>query len=188
VLALLVAAGTDVSFSFDTADLTAYEATRGRGTFAMATRSLAQLAPTGCLRRAILVVTRTTAPHLRDTVDVLASFGIEEFVLMEVTAGPELFTRIGHRLGRSEVLELHRAHPRARLVVGHQCPVTLNVGPDGEYYVLNPLTDVVQELGRVGRVSLTEAWDQYARAIAGLAVRPSEVLEPAVPARTGDHR
>jgi pyruvate-formate lyase-activating enzyme len=173
----LIAAGTDLSFSFDCADEDVYERTRGRQTYRLARESLAVLTSAGLLGRAIVVVTRDTSPHLEATVALLAGHGVAEFIVMEVTGSPGLFDRVGVRLPRERVAALHEAHPHARFVLGHQCPVTLNVSPGGTYYVQNPQTDSVEFLGRVDDLGLPAAYVQYSGIAARQPVRASEILE-----------
>lgn len=173
----LAEAGTEVTFSFDCCDPVVYEQTRGRGTFRLALESLEALAGSGCLKRAIVVLTQETAPWMDRTVAFLERFGVQDFILMEQTLTPEAFDKVGLRIDNSHILACQHLHPRVRFVLGHQCPVTLNVSPDGRYFIQHPPREV-QILGPVVQVSLSTAYGQFAQAAERGATELSEFFEP----------
>lgn len=173
----LAEAGTEVTFSFDCCDPALYERTRGKGTFRLAMQSLTTLVDSGCLKRAIIVLTQETAPWMERTVAFLARFGVQDFILMEQTLPSETFEKVGLRIDRSRVSACQELEPRSRYVLGHQCPVTLNVSPDGRYFIQAPPQEI-EILGSVFHVGLMTAYGSLARTAERCAVEPSEIFEP----------
>ena len=181
----LADAGTEVTLSFDCCDLASYERIRGKGTYHLAIESLDALAEADCIKRSIIVVTRETIEWIEQTVSFLARFGIREFILMEQTLPPEEFARAGLRLSRSRILSCQRLEPRVRFILGHSCPATLNVSPNGQYFIQIP-PESIQVIGPATEVSLRMAYDQFARVAASCVREPSEIFEPLAPA-SGNH-
>lgn len=175
----LAEAGTHVTLSFDSVDLATYERTRGSGTYGLALAALPRLDSHGLLERAIVVATRDTDPHLEATLRFLIEQGIPEVIVMEVTGSDALVAEIGTRIARERLVSLQSEAPHVRFVLGHQCPVTLNVDPAGRFYVHDPLRDWVRTLGDVTAFPLSAAYQWYTEAVSSLSVFPSEVLEPA---------
>jgi len=165
---------TKVTISFDCHKRDIYEQTRGLNTYDKAISCFDTLASHNCLHRAIIVINKASLPFIHETIDYLKSnYGVVDFILMELSVTPELFDNTGARLSQDLLQDIKTFFPDLSITVGHYCPITLNVSPDGHYFTLLP-PDHFNMLGDARTTSLQTAIDGYRKESAAYRlIRPT---------------